>query len=147
MDSESLQTLREVACSEANLPSSFAHRVQGTDIGTMRRDARQLAQDLGFAPPPQPPARTPDGRFASTSGHQNQRANNWIRSALGYSTSEQSEPPVVGDIGVGRGGGALPRESRQPVSMNDLIRGTANAPRDAAHMFAEQLASERVRGA
>jgi hypothetical protein len=143
VDDETRTALQRLAGDEAGIPAQLHGRLRGESIKELREDARAFALDAGFAEPPEAQPRNERGQFQRP----NQRVNDAVRAAFGYPTStEQSEPPVAGDIGVGRGGGALPRESRQPVSMNDLIRGTANAPRDAAHMFAEQLASERVRG-
>jgi hypothetical protein len=119
-DSESLQTLREVAASEAGLPPSFSHRVRGTTISTMREDALRLAVDAGFAEPPEPQARDQRGRFQRPHQH----VNDLIRAGFGYTTAtEQSEPPV-GDLGVGQGAAATPMTRRQPT-MNDIIRSAA----------------------
>jgi hypothetical protein len=143
-DSESLQTLREVACAEANLPPTLASRVQGTDIGTMRRDALQLAQDLGYAEPPAPPARDELGRFKGTTGQDARRHahavfNDAVRAGFGYPTgTEQSEPPVA-DLGVGKGAGATPMTRRQPT-MNDIIRSSAAVRSGAVPV--EQLIAE-----
>jgi len=61
-DAESLELLREIAADEAGLPSQLAGRVSGSTIGELRKDARQLARDLGYT---QPQPRTPTGQFAS----------------------------------------------------------------------------------
>jgi hypothetical protein len=134
--------LREIAASEAGLPPQLAGRVNGESIGEMRRDAQALALDLGYAEPPEPQPRNERGQFK----RDNQRVNDAIRSAAGYPTSSERSEPPIGDIGVGRGGAALPSRS-QPPSMNDLIRATRGVETTAIRDLAEQLASERVRGA
>jgi hypothetical protein len=148
-DGESLQTLREIAASEANLPPALAGRVAGTTISEMRRDAQALAQDLGYAEapePPAPPARTPDGRFASGQrGHED--FNRMVRQAAGYVTADEPQQRPAGDVGIGRGGAATSRQRQSKTSMNDLIRGAAGARSVVAGDIAEQLAFERARDA
>ena len=53
-----------------------------------------------------------------------------IRAQAGrIAIQEQAEKPV-GDIGIGRGGGALPRERLEPVSMSSLIRAERDMRRE-----------------
>jgi hypothetical protein len=134
-DAESLQLLREVAASEVGLPAGLAHRVAGSTIGQLRKDARQLALDLGYAEPPEPQRRDQAGRFASGSGHQD--FNNALRAAAGRAVQPAQQQPE-GDLGIGKGAGAAER-TPQPVNMNNLIRGVIDSRRSVAHVFAEQL--------
>jgi hypothetical protein len=139
MDSESLGVLQKAAAEAEGLPGNLSGRLRGDSYSALCRDARQALVDFGLAPPPAP-ARNERGQFK----RDNKPVNDLIRRAAGFATT--AEPPEqlpAGDVGVGRGGGAQPRQRQSVVSMNDLIRGTANASRDAAHLFAEQLASER----
>jgi hypothetical protein len=138
-DHETEQLLRSIACSEVNLPSAFASRVQGTTIGQLRKDAQQLALDLGYVEPAEPQARDQAGRFASTSGHQNQRVNDSIRRAAGFPTSTEQPEPPVGNLGLGVGAGATAR-ALGPLSMNERIRNAASATRGVVPV--EQLAGE-----
>jgi hypothetical protein len=124
-----LQLLREIAASEAGLPATLAGRVSGESIGELRKDAKQLALDLGYASP-QP--RTPSGQYASFSDQ--------LRAAAGRPVQPAEQPPQ-GDIGVGRGGAAIPRQP-QPADMSSLIRAAAGIRSSAVHDLAEQLASE-----
>jgi hypothetical protein len=66
----------------------------------------------------------------------------------GYPVSADTTPPErpTGDIGIGRGGGAVANSQRQQPSMNDLLRAAAGAKSMVAGDLAEQLAFERVRG-
>ena len=45
-----------------------------------------------------------------------------IRRASGRSAPEANAAPVVGDVGIGRGGSAIERRPAPPVSMTALIR-------------------------
>jgi hypothetical protein len=128
VDDETSQTLRELAAREHGLPQELARRVNGDSISAMRKDARQLALDLGFAAP-QP--RASGGQFASFSDE--------IRAAAGRAPTEAPEP--VGDLGVGRGGSASPRQPRPP-DMSSLIRAAREVRRSGVVDLAEQLAEE-----
>jgi hypothetical protein len=140
MDAESYAVLQRAAADEVGLPAQFAHRVNGQSIAELRKDARQLALDLGYA---EPPARDERGRFHRP----NQRVNDSIRRAAGYPTStDEPEQPAIGSVGIGRGGGASPRRVSAP-DMNSLIRGAAGARSVVAGDIAEQLAFERARDA
>jgi hypothetical protein len=133
MDRESHAVLKQAAAEAEGLPSQFADRLRGESYGELRRDAKQALRDFGFTTP-QP--RTAGGQYASFS--------DTLRAAAGRAPVSPAEQPH-GDLGVGRGAGATPMVPAAP-SMSDLIRGTANARRGVAHMFAEQLASERHDG-
>jgi hypothetical protein len=149
VDAESLATLRAVAGNEAGIPESLHARLRGESIAELREDARQLAIDTGYATPPPPPARNERGQFArGESGHQaHRRFNDAVRAGFGFPTStEQPEQLPQGDLGVGRGGGALPRQVGGRASMNDLLRAAAGAKTMVADDLAQQLAVERVRG-
>jgi hypothetical protein len=78
-DAESLEVLRRVASGEAGLPPQLASRVSGATIGELRKDARQLALDLGLA---ESQPRGPDGRFVNMTDR--------IRQAAGRSAGSPS---------------------------------------------------------
>jgi hypothetical protein len=135
LDNESLAALRGIAGAEAGLPVSFHHRIKGEGLVELRADARSLARDLGFTSPTVN-GRDERGRFSSAS----EAMNAEIRRRAGYPLTSAREP-AAGDLGVGRGGAALPRPP-QPVDMSSLIRGAAAARRGVAHIYTEQLAQE-----
>jgi hypothetical protein len=64
LDAESRAALQQIAGEEAGIPERLHDRIAGEDVGSMRRDAGELATQLGIAP--QQPERTRDegGRFA-----------------------------------------------------------------------------------
>ncbi len=131
VDSESLDLLQRMAAQEAGLPERLRGRLAGDTIGALRADAKKLAVDLGYV---QPQARDAGGRFTM---------NDEIRRRAGYPIAGPAPEPPVGDIGVGRGGSALPRRPAAP-DMNSLIRGTYHGRRSVAHQFAEQIATEEA---
>jgi hypothetical protein len=138
LDRESREALQAVAASEAGLPVGLSSRVAGTTISQMREDARRLALDTGYAEAAQPQARDRAGRFASTSGHQD--FNNAIRQAFGHAVvADEPQQRPVGDLGVGVGGGARPRERARPT-MNQIIRNAAAATHGVIPI--ERLAQE-----
>lgn len=108
---------------------SLSDRLVGESVAELRADAKKAMRDFGITAP-QP--RNPAGRFA-TFGDQ-------IRAAAGRPVSAEPEPPP-GDLGVGRGGSALPPRTAPP-SMSAIIRGAASARRGVEFQFAEQLAAQ-----
>lgn len=131
MDSESLGVLQRAAAEAEGLPLNLSGRLRGSSYGELCQDAKQALKDFGFTPPP---ARTPDGRFASMS--------DMIRHQAGYPVATEPEQPE-GDLGIGRGGSALPRQSRPP-DMNSLIRAACGAETTVIRDLAAQMATEEA---
>jgi hypothetical protein len=129
-DAETIALLRSIAADEAGLPAALANRLNGESIAELRADAKRFARDAGYTDP-QP--RNERGQFASF--------NDAVRAAAGYPVTSQPEQPI-GDLGIGRGGGAMPPPRPKPPSMSDLIRGAVSAKRSTAYQYAEQLASD-----
>lgn len=125
MDSESLSVLQQAAAQAEGLPVRFSDRLRGGSYSELCRDARQALKDFGLATP-QP--RTPTGQFASF--------NDAVRAAAGH-TVPPDEPPAVGNLGIGVGAAATPRQVQGP-GMTSLIRGAAHARRSTAYLFAEE---------
>jgi hypothetical protein len=136
MDDESAGVLRRAAAQAEGLPLEFAHRLNGESYSELKIDARRARKDFGLA---EEQTRDPSGRFASTSGHQD--FNNALRAAAGFPAPADERPP--GDVGVGRGGAALPRQPKT-ADMNDLIRAARGVQTSAVRDLAAVLASERA---
>jgi hypothetical protein len=126
MDDESLSELKRLAAEEVGLPSRLSSRVRGSTLAELRGDAKKLAVELGYA---EPQARDSAGRFAMS---------DLIRQRAGYAPIAEPEAPA-GDLGVGKGGSAAPRQVTPP-SMSDLIRGVHQGRRMIAWDLAEQSA-------
>jgi hypothetical protein len=131
MDSESLGVLQRAAADEVGLPSQFAGRLVGSTYDELRRDAKAFARQAGFA---EAQPRNERGQFQSM--------NALIRAQAGRPI-EPAEPPAVGDLGIGKGGSAIPRKPRSP-SMNDLIRATHGVRVSAVADLAEQIATQEA---
>jgi hypothetical protein len=63
VDDETRNFIAHHVGAEANIPEAMRPRIGGEDLGSMRRDAAELARQLGIAPPPQESARDSTGRF------------------------------------------------------------------------------------
>ena len=131
MDSRSLSVLQSAAAAEVGLPPSLAHRLNGGSYDELVQDGKKALKDFGLV---EPQPRGPDGRFTMSDA---------IRAATGRTPVPAPEQPE-GDLGVGRGGSALPRQP-QRVSMNDLIRATRGVQVSAVSALAERnLRSRRI---
>jgi hypothetical protein len=133
VDPESYAVLQRAAADEVGLPATLAHRLRGESFAELRGDAKRALRDFGIAEPPPSDER---GRFTMS---------DQIRAASGRPLADATLPeqPVAGDLGIGRGGSALARQS-QPPSMNDLLRAAAGVRTTIVADLAEQYASERA---
>jgi hypothetical protein len=62
-DDETQRVLRNVAGGEHNIPERLRGRLRGDTIGDLRKDAQQLAKELGIV---EPQPRDAHGRYASS---------------------------------------------------------------------------------
>jgi hypothetical protein len=128
VDDKSLSVLKRAAADHVGLPASLSHRLRGSSYDELVQDGKTALKDFGLA---EEQPRDASGRFSMSDR---------IRQAAGYPTAVAPERPI-GSVGIGVGGGAQQR-TREPVSMNALIRGTVSARRGTEWAFAEQLQTD-----
>ena len=113
------------------MPEQLRGRLAGDSIASLRADAKKLAVELGYA---EAQPRAAGGRYA--------RFSDQIRAAAGRAPAVEPEPPT-GDVGIGRGAGAVDRP-RPRADMNSLIRATREARRGHVLDLAEMMAVEEA---
>jgi hypothetical protein len=128
VDDKSLGILKQAAANHVGLPVQFSDRLRGSSYDELVQDGKRALKDFGLAEEQPRDAR---GRFSMSDR---------IRQAAGHAPAAAPERPV-GSVGIGIGGGAQER-TREPVSMNALIRGTVSARRGTEWAFAEQLQTD-----